>query len=269
MGRGGRPMKGRPTPHPGGFGERADGDRAAQVNPYLVAHRTFGPELLPVPGAQARRGAWAAEFGRDAPLHLEIGPGNGWWLTEIAARQPDVDFVAVEIRYKRTVLCARKVRRAGLKNVRIARYHAAYLHDLFEPGSLAAIWVNHPDPWPKIKQDKNRLVSRWFLEDVCVLLAPGGVLRIKSDFAPNVERVAELLTCGPDGEPLPALPLGITGQRSDVRINGTPWADDVVTTYQNRAYDLGLTVHAVELVRGDAPWTRVASGPAFDDTDGD
>lgn len=260
---------GRPTPVAGPFSERPTTERAARVNPYLVAHRSFGPPLLPMEAAKARRGAWAEEFGRAAPLHLEIGPGNGWWLTEIAGRQPDVDFVAVEIRFKRTVLCARKAKRAGLTNVRIARYHAAFLHDLFEPGTLSAIWVNHPDPWAKVKQEKNRLVSRWFLEDACVLLRPGGVLRIKSDFPPNVTRVRELLTCGPDGEPRPALPLTITGQSDDVGARGTPWPDDVVTTYQRRAYDLGLTVHAVELVRGDAPWALDVAPTGFDGADDD
>lgn len=248
--------RGRPTPHPDGeFQDRLPEEfTRPDLNPFMTLHREFGPPLFPADAARTWKGRWAELFGREAPLHLEIGSGNGFFLTGLAQQHPDWNVVGIEIRYKRTVLCARKIREAGITNAVIVRYHAAYLDDLFEPGTLHGIYVNHPDPWPKERHDKNRLISRWFLEDVCRLLVPGGVFRLKSDFAPNVERVEELLANGPDGEPLPRLPLEITGRSEDVAANGAPWPDDIMTNYQRKMLVRGIPVHALEAVRTPASW---------------
>ena len=252
---------GRPTPqrHPGEV--EADDERPrfrdieehpgkrSDINPYFESHRTFGPPLLTADQAWRFRGKWEACFGRPAPLHLEIGCGNGFFLAGLAQQRPDVNLLGIEIRYKRTVLCARKIANAGITNARIARYHAAYLDDLFEPGSLHAIYVNHPDPWSKARHEKNRLISRWFLEDVARLLAPGGVFRLKSDHRPNIDRVTPLLTSDADGEPLPQLPLVVTGQSDDVIAGDAPWSDDIETNYQSKFRLRGEPVYAIELVR--------------------
>ncbi|MEQ1567333.1 MAG: hypothetical protein ABMA64_16950 [Myxococcota bacterium] len=219
------------------------------INPYLKSHAEQAPEGITAAEAWTWRGRWAERFGRTAPLVLEIGPGDGAFLVELARRSPEVDHVAVEIRYKRVVLGAQKLRAAGIRNAVVSRYHAAYLDDLFEPGSLAGIWVNHPDPWPKERHEKNRLISRWFLRDVVSLLAPGGVFRLKSDFRPNVDRAAELLAHDEDGTPAEALPLEITGRADDVTTGPAPWPDDIETGYQRKFRLKGLPVSAIELRR--------------------
>lgn len=246
---------GRPTPHRPGDGEPGFFDRRPEevarpdLNPYLARHREFGPELLPAEDARAFARRWAEAFGRDAPLHVEIGAGNGSFLVGLAEANPGWNVLGVELRYKRVWQCAVRIRKAGVANARIARYHAAYLDPLFAPGSVAGLYVNHPDPWPKARHEKNRLISRWFLEDCARWLAPGGWLRIKSDFAPNVARAVELLDRGPDGEPLPALPFRVTGRADDVNSAGAPWPEDIPTHYQLKMRARGVPVHAVELVR--------------------
>lgn len=247
---------GRPTPQPDPgeerprFKDRAPEDYAnAEANPFVVSHRTFGPPLLPASEAWPWRGRWAERFGREAPLWLEIGCGNGFFLRDVAVAHPDINLVGIEIRYKRTVLCAKKLVGAGVGNAVICRYHAGYLDDLFEPGSLARIFVNHPDPWPKERHEKNRLISRWFLEDVTRLLAPGGVFQLKSDFPPNVERVEALLTSDGEDNPAPRLPLTITGMSQDIARDGAPWPDDVLTNYQKKMGLRGKRVLGIELIR--------------------
>lgn len=224
-----------------------------EANPYVVSHRTFGRPLLPASEAAPLRGRWHEEFGRSAPLHLEIGSGNGFFLSGMADRHREWDFVGVELRYKRTVLCAKKLVHAGLTNGRIVRYHAAYLDDLFEPGTLSGVYVNHPDPWPRERHEKNRIIARWFLEDVCRLLVPGGWFRLKSDHKPNIDRVFDLLDHGPEGEPLPPLPLRITGTADDVTRGPAPWPDDIETNYQSKFRKRGLPVYALEAVRTEGP----------------
>ncbi|MCB9676760.1 MAG: hypothetical protein H6737_16710 [Alphaproteobacteria bacterium] len=255
-------MRGRPTPQAESlegdrprFKDRAiDEFRDAGLNPYLVEHSTYGRPLLTADQAWRLRGRWHEEFGREAPLHVEIGSGNGFFLAEVARRNPDANVLGLEIRYKRTVMCAKKLDLAGVTNGRIARYHAAYLDDLFEPGTLSALYVNHPDPWPKERHEKNRLISRWFLEDVARLLRPGAPFRLKSDFEDNVRRVPKLLEADGDGVPAPPLPFRITGIADDIVTGPAPWPDDIETNYQKKFRLKGEPVYAIELVRTDGPF---------------
>ncbi|MCO4743931.1 MAG: tRNA (guanosine(46)-N7)-methyltransferase TrmB [Proteobacteria bacterium] len=218
-----------------------------------MSHRTFGRPLLPASDAWTFRGKWPEEFGREAPLWLEIGCGNGFFLKDVAVRHPEVNLLGIEIRYKRTVLCARKLKEAGVETARIARYHAAYLDDLFVEGALDRLFVNHPDPWPKERHEKNRLISRWFLEDVVRYLKPGGVFQLKSDFPPNVERVEALLDHDGEGNDAPRLPLEITGYSDNIARDGAPWPDDVMTNYQKKMGIRGKRVLGIELKRLETP----------------
>lgn len=245
---------GRPTPQPvpnaderPRFRDRLpDEFERPEVNPYLAMHRAYDACLLPASEAWRHRDDWATAFGRSAPLHLEIGSGNGFFLSGLAAAHPDWNVLGVEIRYKRVVLCAKKIVDRGITNAKIARYHAAYLDDLVPPQSLEGIYVNHPDPWPRHREEKNRLISRWFLEDCVRLLRPGGRLRIKSDFPPNVERVGELLS----DTHLPPLPLTIVGRSNHVVRDGAPWPDDIETNYQRKKRIEGVPVLALDVLRG-------------------
>ena len=223
-----------------------------EANPYVLGHTTYGPTLLPAVQAQAVRRDWSARFGREAPLHVEIGSGNGFFLAELARRNPAWNVLGVEIRYKRVVLCARKIAKLGLSNALITRYHGAYLDDLLTHGSVAGMYVNHPDPWPKTRHVKNRLLSRWFLEDCVRFLKPGGWLRVKSDFRDNVDRIEGLIGSDGAGNPLPRLPLTVQGRCDDVTQHPAPWPDDIETNYQSKFRRKGEPVYAIELVR-DAP----------------
>lgn len=230
-------------------------DNPRNTNPYVALHREQGELVLPADEAVRWKGRWDERFGRQAPLCLEIGPGNGSFLAELAARHPENDHIAIEIRYKRVVACARKLAAQGLTNALVCRYHAAYTADLFEPGSLSVLWVNHPDPWPKERHEKNRLISRWFLCDVARLLEVGGVFRLKSDFLPNVERAEALLTADGEGAPAAPLPLRVTGRSDDITRGPAPWPDDIETGYQRKFRLRGEPVYAIEMVRleGEIP----------------
>jgi tRNA (guanine-N7-)-methyltransferase len=251
----GRRTTGRPTAQQievdgWGFHDRLPGEVVRpEFNPYLVSHREFGRPLIPADEAQRFRGRWSELFGREAPLHLEIGSGNGFFLTGLAQQHPEWNIIGLEIRYKRVMMCALKLRRAGVTNAVIARYHAGYLNDLFLPGSLSGVYINHPDPWPKERHEKNRLISRWFLEGLVALLASGAKLQVKSDFEPNCGRIVDLLDHGPEGEALPRLPLRVTGRADDVNNTGAPWPDDICTNYQRKMKERGIPVHAIEVVR--------------------
>lgn len=222
------------------------------INPYVAAHREFGEELLPASDAKAWRGRWAEHFGRAAPLHLEVGSGNGFYLCGMAELNPDHHWVGVEIRFKRVVLVAKKLRAAGLKNARIVRYDARALHELFEDGTLAGVHVNHPDPWERESRRHHRLIDRDFLELMARLCAPGAELRLKTDFGPHVRALVKAAE---------GLPWEVVGTTADVDATGAPWPDDVVTNYQRKARERGAPVHAALLRRTASGSSSVSAAP--------
>ena len=217
--------------------------RRPEINPYIRIHREFGPPVVIGEHAPGHRGQWSeAVFGRQAPLHVEVGPGNGFYLSGMAAKHPDQNWLGVEIRFKRVVLCAKKIRAAGIDNARITRYDAWFLKDIFGEGELSGLVTNHPDPWPKDKQADKRLMSRPFAEWAASALRPGARWRLKTDFVSHVERLS---TC------IDGLPFRILGRSNDVRSDGAPWPDedDIITNYQRKFYDKNLPIYALWLER--------------------
>jgi tRNA (guanine-N7-)-methyltransferase len=218
----------------------------SEINPYVALHEQFGPPVVTAEAALDWTGRWAELFGRDAPLHVEVGSGNGFFLSGMAARHPDRNWLGIEIRYKRVVLCARKIQAAGCAHARIVRYDAWWLDDLFAPGSIDGLYVNHPDPWVKVNDARKRLMSRYFAEFAAMVLKPGAELRLKSDFVPNLDGLAN----GAAG-----LPLQLLGRSADVRRDGLPWDvdDDITTNYQSKFDRKDAPVHALRMVRTAGP----------------
>jgi len=123
-----------------------------------------------------------ALFGRRAPLEIEIGSGKARFLIEAARASPSRDFVGVERSLSYYRLCRDRVARSALPNARMIRADGrAFLEGGLSPGSVAAIHIYFPDPWPKKKQKKRRLIDGVFLEIAASRLAPGGLLRIATD----------------------------------------------------------------------------------------
>lgn len=221
------------------FRDRLPEDFSRQgINPYVESHRHFGPELLPASEAVPWRGRWHELYGRVAPLHLEIGAGNGFYLSGMAALHRDWDWLGIEIRFKRVELVARKLRQAGLTNARIARYDAWALHDLFTPGSLAGVHINHPDPWARESRREKRLIGRPFLDYLTPLVAVGAELRLKTDFAPHVDALVEAAV---------GSPWEVLARVDDLDRDGAPWPDEITTNYQRKARARGAPVLAARL----------------------
>lgn len=128
---------------------------------------------------------WASQFGVPAEslaLHLEIGFGDGRYTVYRAQREPHHQFVGVEVSSASLQRALRKLKRAGLNNVRLIKVGAVFaLRHLFEPHSLRALIVNFPDPWPKEKHIKRRLLQRSFFELASSRLAGTGTVNLATD----------------------------------------------------------------------------------------
>jgi len=128
-------------------------------------------------------------FGRDAPLILEIGSGMGETTAALAAAEPDVDHLAVEV--FEPGIAALLMRAAELANLVVLRGDAvALLTDQVPSASLAGIRIFFPDPWPKRRHHKRRLVQPRFVALAASRLRPGGTLHMATDWATTPTRCA-------------------------------------------------------------------------------
>jgi tRNA (guanine-N7-)-methyltransferase len=137
---------------------------------------------------------WPDEFGRTAPLVVEIGFGKDVFLLERAAACPDRDHVGVERDPERVKAFLLEAERRALPNVRALPCSAELaLGHCFPDGSVAEIHVYFPDPWPKDRHARNRLVQPWFAREAHRVLAADGVLHLATDDAPYAAQMLDVV----------------------------------------------------------------------------
>jgi tRNA (guanine-N7-)-methyltransferase len=121
-------------------------------------------------------------FPRNQPLEVELGCGDASFLVNYAKLHPDRNFIGVERLWGRLQKLQRKGVRAGLTNLRGVRIESAYfLEYLLPPHSVVGLHVYFPDPWPKRKHRKNRLINERFPELARQAIAPGGMVLLRTD----------------------------------------------------------------------------------------
>ena len=135
--------------------------------------------LLAEPCARKR---WEAAFGALLPLRIEIGVGNSDFLIEASLREPQFNYLGFEYSRKRVAKFLRRVEARGLRNIRMVRTDAAAaLGFLVGPGSADRVYIHFPDPWPKHRHAKHRLVQPALARVLRDLLRPGGGLSLRTD----------------------------------------------------------------------------------------
>ena len=167
---------------------------------------------------EVRRSGWSKLFGLPvAPLrlHVDIGFGNGGFLTELARRDPGRAVVGIELSFKRVLKVARRLSRSDLRNVRLLGVDAAWaVREAFEDESVESFWINFPDPWPKRRHQHRRFVEPAFVAELSRRLMVGGSLHIATDDPKYAAAIRTAL----DGEPLLENASALTvhsGERSE------------------------------------------------------
>lgn len=142
---------------------------------------------------------WDAVFGRQAPRVLEIGFGMGAATAAIAAARPQTDFIGVEVHEPGVGALLKLVGEHGLGNIRIVRHDAVQvLERMITPGSLAGVHLYFPDPWPKKRHHKRRLIQPDFVARLARRLAPGGYLHAATDWEPYAQQMLQVLAAEPE-----------------------------------------------------------------------
>jgi tRNA (guanine-N7-)-methyltransferase len=141
-------------------------------------------------------------FGNDNPVNIEIGMGNGEFLVYYASKNLNENYIGFEVNKKVFSKAIKKCEKRALKNVRLVHYDAAFFVKLLPDNSIKNFYINFPDPWPKKRHHKRRLLKKEFLEELSDKLIKDGHIYIATDhndygkeIASNLKQVKSLVSC--------------------------------------------------------------------------
>lgn len=178
---------------------------------------------------------FAAIFGNDNPVHLEIGCGKGGFICELASRHPDVNFLAVEVYANVLVSACEEAQERGLKNLHFLSGNAEYLIRFLPPHSIEKLYLNFSTPFPKKRQATHRLTHPHFLTMYRELLAEGAHVIQKTDgrvfFQYSLEQFSK---------------CGYTLESISLDLHADEIEDNIVTEYERKFIEQGLPIYRVE-----------------------
>ncbi|MHB8253977.1 MAG: tRNA (guanosine(46)-N7)-methyltransferase TrmB [Acidiferrobacter sp.] len=179
--------------------------------------------------------AWA-ELGRcGRPVVLDIGFGDGEALLTMAAADPKRDYVGIEMYRTGIVKTLRGIEDRALTNVRLVQADALGVVGGLGDGSLDAIHIFFPDPWPKARHHKRRLVRSEFLEEVARTLRPGGLLHMATDWESYADEVVASIAA-----------------QSAFLPTETGRGERPITKFERRGLREGRAAHDLRFIRGSA-----------------
>jgi len=136
--------------------------------------------------------SWKELFGNENPVHIEYCTGNGEWVLNKARENPEVNWVAVELKFNRVRKIHSKRSNRGIGNLFIVCGEAQiFTREYLSQNCVEAIYVNFPDPWPKDRHAKHRLIQTPFMEGIFKAVKPGGKALLVSDAQDYVKQMEE------------------------------------------------------------------------------
>lgn len=178
------------------------------IRSYVLRQGRFSPaqqravsDLMPRFGVPYREGRldFVETFGRGAPVIAEIGFGMGETTAQIAAGNPGNDYLAIEVHGPGVGSLLKRIDEGAIANIRIVQHDAVeVLRHMVPAASLAAIHLFFPDPWPKKRHHKRRLLQEDFVELAASRLAPGAILHVATDWQDYAEHVLAVLSASRD-----------------------------------------------------------------------
>ena len=186
---------------------------------------------------EENKGKWKEIFGNDNPIHIEIGCGKGNFITGMAKKYPDINFIAIEKVEDVIVMAMEKAMAAELDNVLFMDMDAEKIEDFFEFGEISRIYLNFSDPWKKNKQAKRRLTHKNFLDRYKKVLREGDYIWFKTDNR-NLFEFSLNSFCAEN----------FKLENITLDLHNSGFEDNVVTEYEQRFLDEGMPIYRLEAV---------------------
>ncbi|TQQ84771.1 tRNA (guanosine(46)-N7)-methyltransferase TrmB [Peptacetobacter hominis] len=184
---------------------------------------------------EAMSGKWHEKFKNDNPIYIEVGTGKGQFITTLAKNNPNINFIAMEIKEEVLLHAVRKAVENNLTNIFFIWGDVQKLTDYFAEGELSRIYINFCDPWPKNRWAKRRLTHSGFLERYRKCLDSNGEIHFKTDNEKLFE--FSLNEISQNGWMLKNISLNLA--ESDFEGN-------VTTEYEDKFMSMGMKIYRLE-----------------------
>ncbi len=202
-------------------------------------------------GTDGVAGTWHAHFGNQNPIILELGCGKGDLCVGLARRHPHINYIGVDLKGVRMWTGAQTALQEGLKNVAFLRADIHGVSHFFAPGEVAGLWITFPDPFPRMKQSKNRMTNEKFLKNYVQLLPAGGEVWFKTD---NVSLFNYTLAHFEELNAKEVFSIQVLEQTRDLHASDLKNDDNGITTdYERRFMGMGKATNYMHF--------RIAAGP--------
>ncbi|PTK43915.1 tRNA (guanosine(46)-N7)-methyltransferase TrmB, partial [Staphylococcus saprophyticus] len=164
-----------------------------RYKPWAEDYLKKEPNIVDIDGSHAGRiSEW---FDNDQPIYIEVGSGRGQFITTLAAKHPEINFISMEREKSVMIKVLDKVIEQGLTNIKLICNDAIELNDYFKDGEVSRLYLNFSDPWPKKRHTKRRLTYQTYLALYKQVLKDDGEIHFKTDnrglFAYSLESMSQ------------------------------------------------------------------------------
>ncbi|VHF65496.1 tRNA (guanosine(46)-N7)-methyltransferase TrmB [Streptococcus pyogenes] len=181
------------------------------------------------------KGRWHDVFGNDRPIHIEVGSGKGGFITGMALKNPDINYIGIDIQLSVLSYALDKVLASEVPNVKLLRVDGSSLTNYFEDGEVDMMYLNFSDPWPKTKHEKRRLTYKDFLHTYKRILPEHGEIHFKTDNRGLFEYSLASFS-----------QYGMTLRQIWLDLHASNYEGNVMTEYEEKFSNKGQVIYRVE-----------------------
>ncbi|HEQ3063750.1 TPA: tRNA (guanosine(46)-N7)-methyltransferase TrmB [Streptococcus pyogenes] len=181
------------------------------------------------------KGRWHDVFGNDRPIHIEVGSGKGRFITGMALKNPDINYIGIDIQLSVLSYALDKVLASEVPNVKLLRVDGSSLTNYFEDGEVDMMYLNFSDPWPKTKHEKRRLTYKDFLDTYKRILPEHGEIHFKTDNRGLFEYSLASFS-----------QYGMTLRQIWLDLHASNYEGNVMTEYEEKFSNKGQVIYRVE-----------------------
>ncbi|MGZ7361099.1 tRNA (guanosine(46)-N7)-methyltransferase TrmB [Streptococcus pyogenes] len=181
------------------------------------------------------KGRWHDVFGNDRPIHIEVGSGKGGFITGMALKNPDINYIGIDIQLSVLSYALDKVLASEVPNVKLLRVDGSSLTNCFEDGEVDMMYLNFSDPWPKTKHEKRRLTYKDFLDTYKRILPEHGEIHFKTDNRGLFEYSLASFS-----------QYGMTLRQIWLDLHASNYEGNVMTEYEEKFSNKGQVIYRVE-----------------------